>query len=200
MSGLGNTGVGEVFARPATRAAGLQGKLAPRPQLVPPPSSEADHTSSSADAPGQGEASKLERPARKRPAGVQEAGDAPPAPARSTPVRSMTLVYVTDADRAWIAEQRMSGRTTAQVVLAAIEAHAQNLPAQFRPLSGPARTGLFSTSTAAQPAREPLVQLGMSGILSSDLAVLSRLVEEANAPSLSALVRAALRLAREADG
>ena len=51
-------------------------------------------------------------------------------------------------------------------------------------------------------SREPLpgyVQLGMSGILSSDLQVLSRLVEEANAPSLSALVRAALRLARDAD-
>ena len=198
MSGLGNTGVGEVFARPPTRAAGLPGKLAPRPQLVPPPSDD-DDTSSAAEAVKRG-ASKPERPARKRPARGPLAGDAPPAPlARSTPVRSMTLVYVTDADRSWIAEQRTSGRTTAQVVLAAIEAHAPNLPEQFRQMSAPARTGLFQTSTTAQPAREPLVQLGMSGILSSDLEVLSGLVDEANAPSLSALVRAALRLARDSD-
>lgn len=193
MSRLGNTGVGEVFARPPARTSGLQGKLAPRPQLVPAPPAEIVEVPAAIEPPVTTPISPT-RPSSPRERG-SGAASPDPEPRRATTTRPMTLVYVTQSDRAWIAEERASGRTTAQIVLAAIEAHADQLPAQFRS-SSPKAQGMFTTSTAAQAPREPYVQLGMSGIVASDLAVLTKLVEDVNAPSLSALVRAALRLER----
>lgn len=111
--------------------------------------------------------------------------------------QQIVVVYILPEDAEWIAEQRrLSERTNAQVVLAAIEQTAARLPDEFRP-TPPTHTGLFAT--LAQPAvgeRERHVQLGLRGILPQDRAVLADMVTATGAGSLSALVRAALRLTR----
>jgi hypothetical protein len=59
---------------------------------------------------------------------------------------------------------------------------------------------MFATST--QPSsrpRERHVQLGLYGVLASDREILDQLVADTGAPSLSALVRAALEIARTGE-
>lgn len=115
--------------------------------------------------------------------------------------QQIVVVYILPEDAQWIAEQRrLSERTNAQVVLGAIEATADRLAEQFRP-APTHRTGLFAT--LARPGtgeRERHVQLGLRGILAEDRAVLAEMVATSGAGSLSALVRAALRLTRSEAG
>lgn len=187
---LGDTGVGEMFATKPGRASGLAGTLAPRPQLAPPlvPSTAPD--------------TARPNPTSRRPptegSGRTRQPESKPAPPTSSAV---TVVYVTQEDVDWIAGQRRAtGLTSAQVVLAAVEQHVDQLGDQLTPEPAPVRkTGLFATLSRPQAGTRPRhVQFGLRGIATEDRRVLDRLVAETETGSLSALVRGALLLARTA--
>lgn len=211
MSRLGATDVGELFSKPAGkgRASGLAGTLAPRRAEVPPapePSDSIPETTSTAPPANPARAARTtERTARTTPA-RKPAESAPVAPetvdvteARGGGVatsQQLVVVYILPEDAEWITAQRKrTSLTNAQVVLAAIEQTAGQLPAALAPAPA-ARVGMFSTLAKPKPSGDRHVQLGLRGILPEDREVLSSLVEQTGAGSLSALVRAALRLAR----
>ena len=196
-SRLGNTDVGELFAKPASRAAGLTGALAPRPKLVRPVEETAPAEEQSPEPAAEPAGARSPRGSRARK----------PTESESLPTRDelatsrrLVLVYVTQADLDWVTRQRKeTDRTNAQVVLASIESCADQLAAEFR-ASTPRASGMFSIPTApGERGKERHVQLGLSGILPADRDVLGKLVADTDAGSLSALVRAALKLSRQAE-
>lgn len=200
MSRLGTTDVGEMFGKAPSRASGLTGTLAPRPRLVSP---EADSAS-----PATNAESEIERDVggettpEPRTTHPKKSAGSEPIQARdeSATSRRLVVVYVSQEDSDWVTLQRKTtDRTNAQVVLAAIESTATRLAAEFT-AAAPRPSGMFSTpTTPIERHNERHVQLGLSGILPSDREVLDRLVNDTGAGSLSALVRAALRLHRQAD-
>lgn len=193
MSGkLGDTGVGELFATKPGRASSLTGTLAAKPRPAHP------EPTSSADGPAaRHQVTPTSTPSQRRSAPSSNRPSEPkPAPPASSAV---TVVYVTQEDIDWIARQRQaSGRTSAQVVLTALEQHLDELTNQFASSPAPVRnTGLFATLSRPQPVVSPRhVQFGLRGIPAEDRRVLEQLVAETGAGSLSALVRRALFLAR----
>jgi hypothetical protein len=196
-SRLGNTDVGELFAKPASRAAGLTGALAPRPKLVRPVEETAPAEEQPPELAAEPVGARSQRGSRARK----------PTESESLPTRDelatsrrLVLVYVTQADLDWVTRQRKeTDRTNAQVVLASIESCADQLAAEFR-ASTPRASGMFSIPTGpGERGKERHVQLGLSGILPADRDVLGKLVADTDAGSLSALVRAALRLSRRAE-
>lgn len=208
-SRLGTTGVGEMFATQPPRAAALAGALPPRPRLVQDAPdepivaesesadsvSEEDASSEQQDEPSDSPPVDKERRARKAPAGraARATKDEPPQ------TRLLLVVYVTQEDLDWVAQRRKAtDLTNAQIVLAAIETAAPKLADRLRPASpSPGRSSMFATPTAKSPRpKQRHVQLGLSGVLVSDREVLDRLVADTGAESMSALVRAALEVAR----
>ncbi|MGB8021357.1 MAG: hypothetical protein WCF04_09030 [Candidatus Nanopelagicales bacterium] len=95
----------------------------------------------------------------------------------------------------WVTRRRKTADlTNAQIVLSAIETTAERLAGEFK-VAPRTKSGLFATPTApSQRTGERHVQLGLSGILPDDRAVLDRLVASTGAGSISALARAALRI------
>ena len=197
-SRLGNTDVGELFAKPAPRAAGLTGALAPRPKLVRPVEEAAPAEEQSPE-PAAEPAAGARSPRGSRARKPTESESLPTRDELATS-RRLVLVYVTQADLDWVTRQRKeTDRTNAQVVLASIESCADQLAAEFR-ASTPRSSGMFSIPTApGERGKERHVQLGLSGILPADRDVLRKLVADTDAGSLSALVRAALKLSRQAE-
>lgn len=196
MSRLGNTDVGDMFGKTPSRASGLAGALGPRPRLVRPvndsdldaqPNPEPDGT---AEPPAP--RAKASRP--KKAPGTERATTSE----ELATSRRLVVVYVTQEDSDWVTQQRKAtDRTNAQVVLAAIESAAPQLATVLKP-AAPHRSGMFSTpTTPGERGKERHVQLGLSGILPSDRDVLDNLVSDTGAGSLSALVRASLKLSRD---
>jgi hypothetical protein len=196
-SRLGNTDVGELFAKPASRAAGLTGALAPRPKLVRPVEETAPAEEQSPEPAAEPAGARSPRGSRARKPSESESLPTRDELATS---RRLVLVYVTQADLDWVTRQRKeTDRTNAQVVLASIESCADQLAAEFR-ASTPRASGMFAIPTApGERGKERHVQLGLSGILPADRDVLGKLVADTDAGSLSALVRAALKLSRQAE-
>lgn len=197
MSGLGTTDVGAMFAAaPAasssgqSRPAALKGVLPPRDSRPPAPAEDPAGAGTAA-----GEQAQPSRPA------VRSRGQHRAQPAAGERGR-LAVVYVTQEDLQWVAARRKAtDLTNAQIVLLAVEAAAEQLPGVFKVRSQPARTGMFAATAARAPrAAARHVQLGLNGVGAGDRAVLDRLVADVGAGSLSALVRAALHLARTADG
>ena len=203
-SKLGDTGVGELFATTPKRAAGLAGSLAPRPRLAPVPAAPADDTASVEAGPGPASTAQVEpaatRDSERRPRKAPSAR-ASRAAKDQADSRVLIVVYVTQADLDWIGQQRKAtDRTNAQITLSAIETAAPKLSGRVHPTPAASRKGMFATST--QPSsrpRERHVQLGLYGVLASDREILDQLVADTGAPSLSALVRAALEIARAGE-
>lgn len=194
MSGrLGSTDVGEMFSAPPARAAGLSGTLAPRPHLVRPaeqPSPKEDPEPAAAEAPSRSSAHSDRRPRKHT-----DPQSAAPAHGEPSPSRPLLIVYVTQSDLRWVTRRRKAtDLTNAQIVLSAIETTSEQLADEFK-VAPRAKSGLFATPTASsQRTGERHVQLGLSGILPDDRAVLDRLVAGTGAGSISALARAALRI------
>lgn len=199
MSGLGTTDVGAMFAgAPAasssaqSRPAALKGVLPPRTHR--PSSPAADRAGDETAAREEAQPASPSSASRSR--GQRQAQPAPGERGR------LAVVYVTQEDLQWVAARRKAtDLTNAQIVLLAVEAAAEQLPGVFKIRSQPRRTGMFAATAARTPrpaARH--VQLGLNGVGAGDRAVLDRLVADVGAGSLSALVRAALLLARTADG
>lgn len=195
MSGLGQTGVGDLFAAPASRASGLAGALGPRRRPLAPvddldvddqPSPEPDRATEPASEPKAPRPKKAPTPARPATGDEQVSS------------RSLVVVYVTQEEFDWVGQQRKAtDRTNAQVVLAAIESAAPRLASVLKP-AAPAPTGMFSTpTTPGERGKERYVQLGLRGILPSDRDLLDKLVTDTGAGSLSALVRTALQVSRQ---
>lgn len=203
-SRLGNTGVGELFSKPPARASGLAGTLGPRPHLVPapeptPPESPQDAEVLDAPSPAPAVAPSGGKEARARKASTPRPDRQPKdEPAQA---RRLVVVYVTQADFEWVSQRRKAtDLTNAQIILAAIEAAAPELPERFRTKTSAAGSRMFATPTSAPlRSRERHVQLGLAGILTSDRETLDRLVADTGAQSLSALVRAAVSIARAGE-
>jgi hypothetical protein len=194
--GLGATGVGELFAASPKaagqeRAAGLQDVLVRKRPAVIDSTPPAD---SPAELPEAAEAPAARGARQRRP-------QQPPQKAEQ-PGR-LLVVYVTQEDLQWVSARRKAADlTNAQIVLSAVESAADRLPEVFRAASTPPRTGgMFAATAARAPKAGPRhVQLGLNGVPASDRAVLDQLVVDVGAGSVSALVRAALQLARAEGG
>lgn len=107
---------------------------------------------------------------------------------------------VADSLRALTLHERsvnaVAARTYGQVVLDAIEAHAEQLSTHWSGESTPASGGLFSRNVAPQRRRHqaPPARVALAGISIEDTQQLDRLVERWKAGNRSALVEQALRL------
>lgn len=99
-------------------------------------------------------------------------------------------------------EERSASPTTArsygQVVLDAVEAHADELKAHWTNATVPSNTGLFRRADVGKPTRRrhnaPRARVPLAGVINTDAAVLDQLASDWGAGSRSALVEQALRL------
>lgn len=99
-------------------------------------------------------------------------------------------------------EERGANPTTArsygQVVLDAVEKHADDLKAHWADAAATAGTGMFRRAEAGRPTRRrhsaPLSRVPLAGVINSDAAILDQLAGDWGAGSRSALVEQALRL------
>ncbi|MFC8181685.1 ribbon-helix-helix protein, CopG family [Rhodococcus sp. NPDC057297] len=99
-------------------------------------------------------------------------------------------------------EERGANPTTArsygQVVLDAVEKHADDLKAHWSAAAATAGTGMFRRAEAGRPTRRrhsaPLSRVPLAGVINSDAAILDQLAADWGAGSRSALVEQALRL------
>lgn len=107
---------------------------------------------------------------------------------------------VADSLRALTLRERsvsaVAARTYGQVVLDAVEAHAEQLSTHWSSESTPASGGLFSRNVAPQRRRHqaPPARVALAGISIEDTQQLDHLVERWKAGNRSALVEQALRL------
>lgn len=180
MSGLPPVDLASAFGAPA-RSAGLTGLLPAkepaRPDLSEDPVPE-----------------QVETPAtpsgRKNPSKQPAPTAAHPTAGRPRAV----IVYVTPQQQRWIREQVAPGRTLTDVALDALEAHQERLAP---PSSTPSqRPSLFTRSP--RPAPQPGVQIQLR-MTPSNVQVLDQLKDELGFDSRSALIRAALAAAEEAN-
>lgn len=104
-------------------------------------------------------------------------------------------------------EERGANPTTArsygQVVLDAVEKHADDLKAHWTDAAATAGTGMFRRAEAGRPTRRrhsaPLSRVPLAGVINSDAAILDQLAGDWGAGSRSALVEQALRLYLRVD-
>lgn len=159
----------------------------PEPSKAPAAVSTKDLTPAAPEAPPMGTADEVVDVTEPGGGGVPRS-------------QQLVVVYILPEDADWVTQQRReTALTNAQIVLTAIEASVPQLAAQFE--QRPAASGrLFATLARSENAGagtgERYVQLGLRGIAPEDREILASLVAETRAGSLSALVRAALRLAR----
>lgn len=109
---------------------------------------------------------------------------------------------VYSALRSLTLEERSTSPTTArsygQVVLDAVEEHANELKAHWTNAAAASNTGLFRRADTGKPARRrhnaPRARVPLAGVINSDAVVLDQLASDWGAGSRSALVEQALRL------
>jgi hypothetical protein len=157
--------------------------------------------SSESEAPqAQSEAPKPSLTTRRR---TKPRSDSSAAPTRSAPPEVYLPPAVYAALRQLTLEEKQRDRATArpygQVVLDAVEKHADELQRHWNTAEPHVSSGLFKRREAsAQPRRrrhsEIQARVPLAGIIASDTATLDALVEEWSAGSRSALVEHALRL------
>lgn len=91
-----------------------------------------------------------------------------------------------------------TARSYGQVVLDAVEQHADELKAHWANDVATSGTGLFRRAEAGRPTRRrhnaPRARVPLAGVINTDAAVLDQLVSDWGAGSRSALVEQALRL------
>ena len=180
MSGLPPVDLASAFG--STRSAGLTGLL---PTKTPPPSENAEESSSTQTAETTADAPRAPKKTSKQPAATP-----PPAKPKVGRPRAV-IVYVTPQQQRWLRERVAPGRTLTDITLDTLEAHLEELT----PTSTPDEpTGLFARST--RPAPQPGVQVQLR-MTPSNSDVLDRLVAERGFPSRSALIRAALAAAAQ---
>ncbi|OZD69054.1 hypothetical protein CH298_27110 [Rhodococcoides fascians] len=92
----------------------------------------------------------------------------------------------------------ITARSYGQVVLDAVEKHADDLKAHWSKAAETAGTGLFRRAETGRPTRRrhsaPLSRVPLAGVINSDAAILDQLAGDWGAGSRSALVEQALRL------
>jgi hypothetical protein len=195
--------LGGVFGAGPDRTRGLAGRLAP--VAAPPPAPEPV----APPEPAAPEPAAPVKPSTQEPRPVPMVRDAKPrrpksepaSPPRTAPAealggdRRVVVVYVRASLRGRLrtAAAARPDVTHTDLVLAALDATHDQLGAQFQGTRTGAPGSMFSGRQGRRRLRheEPQVQLSIRP-WADDLAIIDRLVEEAEAPSRSALVDAAL--------
>lgn len=128
--------------------------------------------------------------------------DAPTSASRIAPPEVALPEEIYGALRSLTLNERSADPTTArsygQVVLDAVEQHADELKAHWANDVVTSGSGLFRRAEAGRPTRRrhnaPRARVPLAGVINTDAAVLDQLVSDWGAGSRSALVEQALRL------